>query len=317
MANDSDLVDSEVHPSLVLVGTPLGNLQDLSPRARQVLQDCHLLVCEDTRRTSILLQALKIQRRGPVLSYHDHSSTKSLEAIKDHWAQGHTVAYATDGGMPSVSDPGYTLVKLARALGVTVTTAPGPTAVTTLFSLSGLPSPKFLFHGFFPRTKGEIEKVLDQIRSLGVAHVFYEAPSRLVATFELLERHLPQAEALLGRELTKIHEQICSGSVESVVAEIKSWDRVRGECVLAIMGGTPEAETNAAHDNEPAALKPLLAPHEPDAAEPPLQLSETQQEELTALLKAGMGSKEAAKVFGKKYGFARRSVYDFIVRRLT
>ena len=307
---------------LILVGTPIGNLQDLSPRALKALADADVLLCEDTRRTGILLQGLRITRSGPVESYHDHSAPKMRDRIRDWLGEGKTLAYVTDAGMPGVSDPGYVLVQIAREEGAAVSVIPGPSAVTAFFAASALPSPKFLFHGFFPRTRGEIEKVIQDVRSLPVAHVFYESPHRLLDTLDLVKRNLPKAAVSLGRELTKMHEEFLWGTAEEILGDMGEREEgVKGECVLGIMGGDEgevvavESQSQSHSPHETAATSP--APWEPDAPAQELTIDAHKHQELVTALKSGMASKEVAKAFSKKWGISRRALYDYLVKRLT
>jgi 16S rRNA (cytidine1402-2'-O)-methyltransferase len=301
-----------------LVGTPIGNLEDITLRAMKVLASADVLYCEDTRRTRILLDQCKVQRQGPVESFHDHSAPSALRMIGKLWDEGKHIAYATDGGMPGVSDPGYALVQLANKKGVAVSVVPGPTAVTAFFAVAGLPSPKFLFHGFFPKTRGEIDKVLQVVRDVSAVHVFYEAPQRVEETLAIFAREMPEAAACLGREMTKIYEEFVRGTAAEVSESIAAREeRVRGECVIGIMGGNLEESRVKSAETEAHSPSPTVAPWEPDAAPAPVELTEAQRQEVLSALSAGQGSKEVAKSLCKKFGISRRELYDYIVRRLT
>ncbi len=303
---------------LTLVGTPIGNLEDITLRAMKVLASADVLYCEDTRRTRILMDQCKVERHGPVESFHDHSQPSTLRTIGKLWDEGKHIAYATDGGMPGVSDPGYALVQFANRKGVPVTVVPGPSAVTAFFAVAALPSPKFLFHGFFPRTRGEIDKVLSVIRDVSAAHVFYEAPQRVEDTLAILAREMPEAACCLGREMTKIYEEFLRGTaagISETVAERE--ERIRGECVIGVMGGSLKESQIKAAETEAQSGASELAPWEPDAPEPEVELNAAQKDEVLAQLSAGKGSKEVAKALCKKFGISRRALYDYIVRRLT
>ena len=308
---------------LTLVGTPIGNLSDMSTRAIQTLKEADTLLCEDTRRTSILLNHFAIERVGPTLSFHDHSGPKSLEKIAGELRQGRHLAFVSDGGMPTISDPGFALVRLAHTVGAQVTTVPGPSAASAFFAICGLASAKYVFHGFFPRTRGEIEKVVEDIRVFHAVHIFYEAPQRLHATLEVLARNFPKVSVAVGRELTKIHEELLRGEAAAVYELVLERGRVRGECVLGILGGPLEQRAKRAPERSPMKgslaersilSSPLTQPQESPETE--LVLSDAQENELSDLLRTGIGSKEVAKQLSKKFGVSRRVLYDFIVRRL-
>jgi hypothetical protein len=153
--------------TVFLIGTPIGNLSDLSPRAKETMEAVDWLYCEDTRETKVLLSKASVHTKNPLQSFHDHSSSRVLTRIAECLRAGQNIGFVTDAGMPSVSDPGFILVRQAKALKAPLQVIPGASAVTSFFAISGLESPKFLFHGFFPRTKGEIEKVLEQIEEKG------------------------------------------------------------------------------------------------------------------------------------------------------
>ena len=302
---------------LTLVGTPIGNLEDITLRAMKVLAEADVLYCEDTRRTRILMDQCKVERRGPVESFHDHSQPSTLRTIGKHWDEGKHIAYATDGGMPGVSDPGYALVQLANRKGIPVSVVPGPSAVTAFFAVAGLPSPKFLFHGFFPKTRGEIDKVIALVREVAAVHVFYEAPQRIEETLSIFAREVPHAACCLGREMTKIYEEFVRGTTVEVSEILEAREeRIRGECVFGIMGGVLE-ESRVKSAETQSAGTPTIAPWEPDAPTPPIELNEAQRQEVLTQLSAGQGSKEVAKALCKKFGITRRELYDYIVRRLT
>lgn len=304
---------------LSLVGTPIGNLQDITLRAIEVIQNADILLCEDTRRTGILLQALKIKREGPIKSFHDHTDRRFLEEIRQSWQEGKTVAYVSDAGMPSVADPGYVLVDEARKSGIEVSVVPGPSAVTAFFAGSGIASPKFLFHGFFPRSKGEVEKVLAMVKEIPVAHIFYEAPSRMGATLDVFHRNLPEYQVSIGRELTKMYEEFLQGGSDELRNELESEDRMRGEFVFGVMGAQHLKEAPAAK-SEAKKLKQQLSEDPfaiPIIEKPELNFTKDQQDQLIAALKSGIGSKEVAKRFSREYGISRRVLYDYIVKYLT
>jgi 16S rRNA (cytidine1402-2'-O)-methyltransferase len=298
---------------LFLIGTPIGNPEDLSFRAAKVISQVDFLFCEDTRRTAILLKTHDIETKNPLESFHDHSSRSKLVRVIQLLKAGNDVGYVTDGGLPVVSDPGYVLVRAAHEQDILVTLIPGPTAASSLFALSGLGSPKMFFHGFFPRTKGEVEKVLGLVQTLPVVHVFYESPVRVVAALEILQRHYPLAQVVLGRELTKTHEQLVRGSAKFVWEEVSSWPKVRGECVFGVHLMPPKEAYQQQLESQP--VVDVTAPNSRKTIEN--VLSDTLRNEIVELMKQGEASKDIAKAIAKKTGIPRRVIYEFIIRHLT
>lgn len=295
---------------LFLIATPLGNLDDMTYRAVQTIQDCDYVFCEDTRRSLILLKHFRIEPKNHLESFHDHSSRGQLARVIGFLKQGLNVGYMTDGGMPVVSDPGFVLVRAAIENDIEVSVIPGATAATTLFAASALPSPKFFFHGFFPRTKGEVEKVLQMITEMPVVHLFYEAPVRILGALEILQRHYPKARVVLGRELTKLHEEVIRGTAKEVHEVISAREKLRGECVLAVLLEHERFSfVQAQLSDNPQGTAP--------AAPAEIVFSSEMKEEIAALLKSGVSSKDAAKMVSKKWRIPRRAVYEFIIRHLT
>lgn len=298
--------------TLYLIGTPLGNLEDMSFRAVKMLGTVDRLYCEDTRRTQVLLQHFKIVRAKGIKSFHDHSPSHTLKEIKEALESGYSIGYVTDGGMPVVSDPGFVLVREAHRIGAKIEVIPGPTAASTLFSMSALPSPKQLFHAFFPKTKGEIEKVLKLVRDVSVVHIFYESPSRLIATLEIFAKHFTDLEVAVGRELTKMYEETLRGTIQEVLEQLKSKDRIRGECVFAIYCD-PSVQV-ALEGNENNSEKSL----ENDGKfNKQSELSAAQKQEILEKVKSGGTSKDVAKELSKKFGVTRRLIYEYIIKHLT
>jgi 16S rRNA (cytidine1402-2'-O)-methyltransferase len=233
--------------TLYVVATPLGNLGDLSIRATEVLCRVPVVAAEDTRRTRGLLSHL--HARPTLLSFHAHSAEHRLESILEILASGRDVALVTDAGTPSVSDPGTDLVAEARAAGYAVIPVPGPSAVATVLSAAGLPADRYLFLGFIPRKGRERTRLLSRAAAEEWSVVFFEAPPRLAA---LLEDLIPLAGAsriaVVGRELTKVHEEIRSGSLGELVDHFKAVP-ARGELTVVLQGtGEPPAEPDRTED---------------------------------------------------------------------
>jgi 16S rRNA (cytidine1402-2'-O)-methyltransferase len=223
-------------PALYLVGTPIGNLEDITLRALRVLKEVDVIACEDTRQTQKLLNHYAISTR--TTSYHEHNEmTKSAELVKE-MQEGSSVALVTDAGMPGISDPGYRLVALAVRHRVPVVPIPGASAFLAALVASGLPADSFRFSGFLPAKRGERRAALEAVKNSPRTQVFYEAPHRVVETLadvcELLgdERHV-----VVAREVTKVHEEFLRGRAGEVLENLKSREAVKGEITLLIGKG--------------------------------------------------------------------------------
>jgi 16S rRNA (cytidine1402-2'-O)-methyltransferase len=204
-----------------------------------MLREVDLIAAEDTRRSRQLLAHYDIAT--PVTSYHEHNERSKGEVLLRELVTGRSVALVADAGTPCISDPGYRLVRAARERGIEVVSVPGPSAVIAALAVSGLPCSPYFFHGFFPRKRGHAEKLLSHIQTLAGAHVFFEAPTRLAATLRLIGTVLPEAEVCVARELTKMFEEVRSGTAAQL-AERFSVSPLRGECVIVLhAGGGPAA----------------------------------------------------------------------------
>ena len=222
---------------LVLAATPMGNVDDASPRLREALGGADVVAAEDTRRTRSLASALDVSITGKVVSFYDQVETARLPALVADVAAGKTVLLVTDAGMPSVSDPGYRLVAACVAAELAVTCLPGPSAVTTALALSGLPVERFCFDGFPPRKSGQRKAWLRTLRTEQRAVVFFEAPHRLADSLaDAVEVLGGERRAAVCRELTKTYEQVRRGTL----AELAEWaaDGVRGEITVVLEGAT-------------------------------------------------------------------------------
>lgn len=222
-------------PSLYVVATPIGNLEDITVRAIAVLSSVDLILCEDTRVTMKLLQRFNI--KTPTLSYHARSGIKKMDSVLKLLSEGKNIALVSDAGTPAISDPGSFLVAMVREKmpDVKVIPIPGASAAVTALSASGLPSSEFLFLGFLPHKKGR-EKLFKEIASAKRTVVFYESPHRIMKTLESLSKVLvPKKRIIVARELTKIFEEFVSGSAGEVLKYFaKNPDKVRGEFVVIV-----------------------------------------------------------------------------------
>jgi 16S rRNA (cytidine1402-2'-O)-methyltransferase len=224
--------------TLHLVGTPIGNLGDITRRAVDTLQGVDRIYAEDTRRTRVLLSALGITGKA-VSSLHAHSSERTVATALEILQEGRSVAVVTDAGMPSISDPGLVLVRAARAAGIPITAAPGPSAVTTAIALSGLVEGPFLFLGFLPRKGRAHREALARIARSDVPVVFFESPQRASQTLTELSALCPERRLAVCRELTKRFEEVVHGTVSEVAGRTQEW---RGELTLVVAPGEGEAE---------------------------------------------------------------------------
>ena len=238
--------------TLLVVASPIGNMEDLSPRARLALEEADLVVAEDTRRTGRLLEAHGIDR--PLTSCHKFNESSRLDPLLEALGEGRTLALISDGGTPTVSDPGRRLVAAALDAGARVAAVPGPSAVTAALSISGFPADRFLFWGFLSSKGGERRRQLAQLAGFGGTIVLFEAPHRLLECLEQLELLSTGREIALCREMTKRFEEVLRGTVPEVRARLAERDAVRGECVVVI-GPAPDADPD----------QPLPAPLAEDA----------------------------------------------------
>lgn len=235
------LAESTALPrGIIIAATPLGNVDDASPRLRQALAGADVIAAEDTRRTRALAAALEVKIRGKVLSNYDHNEAGRASQLIEAARTG-TVLVVTDAGMPIVSDPGFSLVDAAHEAGVPLTCFPGPSAVPTALALSGLNVGKFCFEGFAPRKSGQRREWLSGLRTEPRAVCFFESPHRLAETLaEAAEVLGEKRRAAVCRELTKTYEEVRRGSL----AELARWAEsgVRGEVTVVLEGGTPAEE---------------------------------------------------------------------------
>ena len=236
---DGSRRDLDRGAALYLVGTPIGNLEDITLRAVRVLKEVDVIACEDTRQTQKLLDHYGITTR--TISYHQHNEmTRSAELVKE-MQEGANVALVTDAGMPGISDPGFRLVSLAIRHRVPVVPIPGAAAFLASLVASGLPADSFRFSGFLPAKRGERRAALEAIKSSPRTQVFYETPHRIVEALEDVVQVLGgRRHVVIARELTKLHEEFLRGRAGEVLETLKSRDGVKGEITL-LMGKAEEA----------------------------------------------------------------------------
>jgi 16S rRNA (cytidine1402-2'-O)-methyltransferase len=222
---------------LFLVATPIGNLEDVSPRALRVLQESDLIACEDTRHTSKLLSRYGI--KTPRRSYHEHNEEKRTEELIQMLSEGLQIALVSDSGTPLISDPGYAIVSACRREGFRVVPVPGPDAATTALVGSGLPTDSFLFAGFLPARSSQRKRKLENIASVQATLIFYEAPHRILHCLADMIAVLGPRRATVARELTKIHEEFLHGTLPDLLETLYAREKIQGECVIVVERGKP------------------------------------------------------------------------------
>ncbi|MDI9407174.1 MAG: 16S rRNA (cytidine(1402)-2'-O)-methyltransferase [Chitinophagaceae bacterium] len=274
---------------LYLVGTPIGNLGDLSPRARQVLAGVDRIACEDTRHSGLLLHQLGLRQRereaARLVSFHQHNQSSRIPELLAALAAGEAVALISDAGLPGISDPGEELVAAARAAGRPVVCVPGPSAVTTALVSSGLPTGRFCFEGFLPAKASQRRARLEQLAAEERTLVLFEAPHRLLELLEDLLEVLGDRPLRVARELTKRHEEQVGPTVQAALDRFRG-QPPQGECTL-VLGGAP-------------------------AAPPPVWDDDQLRSELRQLLATGLSSKDATRELARRSGHSRRALYALL-----
>lgn len=268
---------------LYVVATPIGNLEDISLRALRVLKEVDLIAAEDTRHTRILLDHYDI---GTLLvSYHQHNEKAQAPRLVERLEHGENMALVSDAGTPAISDPGYRLVVEALRAGIRVTPIPGASALASALSAGGLPSDRFVFEGFLPSKKGERESRLEALRGENRTVVFYEAPHRLKDSLAALRRFLGNRDIVIGRELSKFHEEFLRGTIDEILAGLAERE-LKGELTIVVRG---------AQDREQISQDELAA-------------------EIRRLIGAGVGVKQISESLGERYRLAKRDVYRLALR---
>lgn len=271
---------------LYLVSTPIGNLEDITLRALRVLKEVDVIACESIKETRKLLSYYQIKK--PLIRYFTSNEKVATERVVSLLKQGKEVALVSDRGTPAISDPGFLLVKECIKEGIDLEAIPGPSALITALSVSGLPPIPFLFLGFLPRKKKERRAMLEKVRRFSGTIVLYESPHRLLNTLRELSVHLGKREAVLARELTKVHQEIVRKDLDELILYLEEVG-VKGECVLLIRG-----------------------------AEEELQVPENLEEEIKELISKGYSPSQTAKALAKKYpSLSRREIYSLVHRLIS
>jgi 16S rRNA (cytidine1402-2'-O)-methyltransferase len=241
-----------------VVATPIGNLGDLSTRAREVLATADLIAAEDTRRTAQLLSAIGVSSR--LLSLHEHNEESRLEPLLQQLRDGKVIALVSDAGTPLLSDPGFALVRAAAAAGIEVRAVPGASAITAALSIAGLATDRFAFEGFLPARAGERRTLLARLAAEARTLVLFEAPHRIAATLaELAQSFGAERAAVVTRELTKMHESVYRGTLAQLCEMAREdADFARGEITLVIAGASVERATGGDTELLARALRLML-----------------------------------------------------------
>jgi 16S rRNA (cytidine1402-2'-O)-methyltransferase len=216
--------------TLYIVSTPIGNLEDITHRALRILKEVPLIAAEDTRRTRQLLSHYQIHT--PLISYYEHNRFTRIPRIVDHLVSGQSLAVVTDAGTPGISDPAYRLVRAALEADCNIEAIPGASAVLTALVSSGLPTDRFIFEGFLPAKKGRKQR-LKRLLNEEATIIFFESPNRLLRTLKDILTHLGDRPAAIGRELTKLHEEIIRGKVSELISHFTT-KAPRGEFVIMV-----------------------------------------------------------------------------------
>ncbi|SFH67513.1 16S rRNA (cytidine(1402)-2'-O)-methyltransferase [Modicisalibacter xianhensis] len=268
--------------TLYVVATPIGNLEDLSPRAAGVLAGVAVIAAEDTRHTARLLKHLSIER--PLLSLHEHNEAGRVGQLSARLEGGEDVALVSDAGTPLISDPGFVLVRALRESGHRIVPVPGPCALVAALSAAGLPTDRFVFNGFLPAKRGARRNSLEALSERAETLVFYESPHRIRDSLEDIAAVLGERRVVLARELTKTFETFLDGSAEQLLERMaQDPDQARGEFVMMVAGAPPRDADAASLDGQVI---------------------------LQALLAEGIGVKQAAAVVSRLLGGRKKAWYE-------
>jgi 16S rRNA (cytidine1402-2'-O)-methyltransferase len=241
--------------TLYLVATPIGNLQDITLRAIDILRQVDIIACEDTRHTQKLLNHFEIKTR--TISYHEHNENERAAQLVARLRNGESIAVVSDAGMPGIADPGFRVVAAATQAGVNVVPIPGPVAFVTAAAVSGIPTDSIYFGGFLPAKKGDRRRRLAECASIPATLAFYEAPHRLVASLTDCIEILGDRKGVVAREITKLHETLYRGLLSEIIAELRS--EVKGEIVVLIERSSTGDPAPSASDNVVSRYLELLA----------------------------------------------------------
>lgn len=282
---------------LYIVGTPIGNLGDLTPRAADAFRAADAICCEDTRVTAKLLAHLEISR--PLIRCDENVIATRAPEIVERVLAGEIVAFASDAGMPSVSDPGQVLVDAAREAGADVEVIPGPSACVTALVASGIPCEHFFFEGFLPRKNGERVRRLQELALVPGALLFYESPHRVAASLDAIAQVFPARTVALCRELTKLHEEVLRDRAPQLADAVRERGELRGEMVIVV--APPAAD-------ELSGLRGAVA------ADAHVDPDEALRADIEQALAAGESTSALSKRLAQQYSRKKRDVYNLILQ---
>jgi 16S rRNA (cytidine1402-2'-O)-methyltransferase len=274
---------------LYIVATPIGNLDDLSLRAAKTLASVSAVACEDTRQTSKLMEAAGAKR--PLVSLHEHNEKERTEELVERMRSGEEIALVSDAGTPLISDPGYRLVEATVAAGLRVVPIPGPSAVMAALSASGLETDAFLFAGFLPHKQKARREALEKWGKVEATIIFFESPHRILESLSDVEAVFPARRVVLGREITKLHEEFLRGHAGEIRQVLASRGSIKGEFTMLI----ERARQNSAEAE----------------ASSPEQIARRYQE----MLEAGYERMEAMKKLAQESGLPKRQIYDLLEKQ--
>ena len=278
---------NSAHPEGVLyvVATPIGNREDITLRALNILRDVDLIAAEDTRKTGNLLSHYQIKNR--LVSFHEHNEKKRTPEMIAQLLDGRSIALVSNAGTPSISDPGYRLIEAAIAHSIAVSPIPGASAATAAMSVSGLPTNSFVFIGFAPKKKGKRLKFLAELSGEPRPLIFYESPKRILSLMQDVIAAMGNRNAMLAREMTKLHEEFIRGPLRQILKTLESRAEIKGECTLLVAG----FQEKAAFDTEIVAA-----------------------EIEAALQKKSSALSAIARFIAQKYGVPKKEVYDLALK---
>ena len=267
--------------TLYVVATPIGNLDDITLRALAVLREVSLIACEDTRQTRKLLNRHSL--RTPTVSFHRFNEERAVPGMLRKLGAGMDLALVTDGGTPSISDPGFSLVRACREAGIPVVPVPGPSALLAALVGSGLPADRFSFFGFLPHRSGERRRFLDSLRERRETLVFFDSPRRVAGSLEEMAQILGDRPAAVCREMTKVHEEFRTGTLAALAVQLKG-GAVRGEVTLVVGGAAPPGSRSAGPETLRAEVEREVRDH-------------------------GVSRRDAARAVALRRGIPRKEVY--------
>lgn len=242
MNEEKFLSEAQLIPGLYIISTPIGNLQDITLRALDVLRKVDIIACEDTRHTGLLLKHYNIKNR--LISFYEYNKKTRTPELINMIKHGASVGLVSDAGTPGISDPGFYLIRTAIAENILVTAIPGPSALLTAIVISGLPSDRFVFEGFLPKREGRKRKKLMELKDESRTMIFYDSPHRIIKSLATIQEFFGDRKAVLAKELTKKFETVLRGNISEIIAQLAD-KKIKGEIVLVVAG---KEKTNSSYE---------------------------------------------------------------------